>query len=204
MTQTQISAEDLAGLLWTCTLLSPPDYLVETLANGGFPKVERKKVERELLLYRISVVDFWLQQFGYGQLHGARAFVVLDKYIAFCKEVMTTAGIADDDFLDMLEERSAAYRKAEALWMEGMEEEKAGKKRSPESVLPLPEALARFCGVEQLGPLFMLAFELERGRFFNEVVGPLHEYEIVCSPQEVADAFVFAETLRKAGTWGAE
>lgn len=197
-TPKQISAEDLAGVLWTSTLLSPPDGVVEGIANGGIPKIERDRVEYELLFYRIFYIDFWLQEFGNGELHGPKALVVLDKYIAFCKEVTTSAGIADEGFLDMLEERSAAYDKAQALWMEGMDVEKSGKKRSPESVCPLHETLARFCGVEHPGPLFLLAFTLEMDRFSKDVLGLLPEYEIVCSPQEVADATAHMEEARRA------
>jgi hypothetical protein len=188
MRTTRISAADLADALWALTLLDPPPSVIDGLCRGCHPEVERERVRYELFLYRIWVADYWLLQAAAGEIHGARALVVLKLYIGLSRDHVSQAGLAEDMFLAHIDERLASYNAAQALWLEGKELEKAGGKRPPNTVLPLEEAFSCFCSVSQMGPQFVLTFVLENRRVSEPVITAIERYEIECPADDCREA----------------
>jgi hypothetical protein len=193
--RTEVTAETMAEALASFTFEPAPGDVLEVLGTDiEGTVVDKAKVGHELLLLRICIIDHFLMRL----FRGDDTLVVFWFYLTLCKHYVTVIGLNEEMVLDELEKRGPAYGKAWDQWSEGMRLEHSGIERPLESVFPLHDAFASFCGMKPLSmrvlrPLsvskpFIVAFDDERSAVEHLLLKMLGESKIVCSAEEIKAA----------------
>jgi hypothetical protein len=196
---TSVSASELAEVLWADTLDRPRAHFLQALGD----RVGTARLERELLLFRVSVVDFHLMGTrSFPAFRSEQTTATFFQYMGHLKAHVLRQGWGDDRFLAELEERSAAYASSIELWNSGHEAEKKGGQRPPETMMPVQETFARFCGTGPLGITDSVTIAEEWWGFQAAVVHLLGQSQIRCSAEEIKEVRSLYEKNRFDGSDG--
>jgi hypothetical protein len=196
---TSVSASELAEVLWADTLNRPHALIFQALGD----RVGTVQIEKELLLFRASVVNFYLMGTrSFPAFRSEQTTATFFRYMRHLKAYVLRQGWGDDRFLAELEERSGAYANSIELWSSGHEGERKGGRRPPETVMPVQETFARFCGIGPLGIADSVAIDEEWWGFQAAIARLMGQVRIKCSAEEIREVRSLYEKNRPDGSEG--